>query len=43
MKNRLAARMERQRRVLMRDSPPLVWFVVDEFALCRLAWGPLRL
>ena len=36
VKNRLAARMERQRRVLMRDSPPLVWFVVDEFALYRL-------
>ena len=33
---RLAARMERQRRVLMRDDPPLVWFVVDEFALYRL-------
>src|SRR5580700_10539241 len=28
--------MERQRRVLMRDSPPLVWLVVDEFALYRL-------
>ena len=36
VKNRLAARMERQRRVLMRDSPPLMWFVVDEFALYRL-------
>jgi transcriptional regulator with XRE-family HTH domain len=33
---RLAARMERQRRVLMRDDPPLVWFTVDEFALYRL-------
>ena len=30
VKNRLAARMERQRRVLMRDSPPLVWFVVRD-------------
>ena len=29
-------RAQRQRRVLMRDSPPLVWFVVDEFALYRL-------
>ena len=35
VKSRLAARMERQRRVLMRDNPPLAWFVVDEFALYR--------
>jgi transcriptional regulator with XRE-family HTH domain len=33
--SRLAARMERQRRVLMRDDPPLAWFAVDEFALYR--------
>jgi hypothetical protein len=32
---RLNARMERQRRVLLRDDPPLAWFVVDEFALYR--------
>jgi transcriptional regulator with XRE-family HTH domain len=34
---RLANRMERQRRVLMReDDPPSAWFVVDEIALYRL-------
>ncbi len=32
---RLAARMERQRRVLMRDDPPQAWFIVDEMALYR--------
>lgn len=32
---RLASRMDRQRRVLMRDDPPAVWFVVDEVALYR--------
>jgi Domain of unknown function (DUF5753)/Helix-turn-helix domain len=32
---RLNARMERQRRLLMRDDPPLSWFVVDEIALYR--------
>lgn len=36
VKSRLAARMERQRRVLARDEPPLVFFVIDEFALYRL-------
>lgn len=40
IKNRLAARLERQRRVLMRDNPPLVWFVVDEMALYRLVGSP---
>jgi Domain of unknown function (DUF5753)/Helix-turn-helix len=34
--SRLAARMERQRRVLVRDHPPSAWFVVDEIALGRL-------
>jgi transcriptional regulator with XRE-family HTH domain len=33
---RLAARMERQRRVLMRDDPPLVWLLVDQLSLYRL-------
>jgi transcriptional regulator with XRE-family HTH domain len=34
---RLANRMERQRRVLMRkDDPPAAWFIVDEMALYRL-------
>jgi hypothetical protein len=32
---RLASRMERQRRVLHRDDPPLASFVVDEVALFR--------
>ena len=33
---RLANRMERQRRVLLRDDdPPAAWFVVDEMALYR--------
>lgn len=32
---RLQARMERQRRVLLRDDPPMVWFVVDELSLYR--------
>jgi hypothetical protein len=40
IKSRLAARMERQRRVLMRDDPPLAFFVVDEFALYRLVGSP---
>lgn len=33
---RLAARMARQRRVLMRDNPPTTWFLVDQMALYRL-------
>jgi hypothetical protein len=33
--SRLASRMERQRRVLLRDDPPSVWFVVDELSLYR--------
>jgi transcriptional regulator with XRE-family HTH domain len=32
---RLASRMERQRRVLGRDAPPKVTFIVDELALYR--------
>jgi hypothetical protein len=40
IKSRLAARMDRQRRVLMRDCPPLAWFVVDEMALYRLVGSP---
>jgi transcriptional regulator with XRE-family HTH domain len=35
---RLAARMERQRRLFARDV--LVWFIVDEFALYRLVGSP---
>jgi transcriptional regulator with XRE-family HTH domain len=37
---RLASRMERQRRVLYRDEPPAVWFVVDEVALYRYVGSP---
>jgi transcriptional regulator with XRE-family HTH domain len=37
---RLASRMERQRRVLYRDDPPNVWFVVDEVALYRRVGSP---
>ncbi len=33
---RLAARMERQQHVLMREDPPLAWFLVDQLALYRL-------
>jgi hypothetical protein len=32
---RLAARMERQRRVLMREDPPASWFIVDQLSLYR--------
>jgi hypothetical protein len=32
---RLRTRMERQRRVLMRDDPPMAWFVIDELCLYR--------
>jgi hypothetical protein len=28
--------MERQRRVMARDDPPSIWFVIDELALYRL-------
>jgi transcriptional regulator with XRE-family HTH domain len=37
---RLAARMERQRRVLYRDEPPTAWFIVDEVALYRRVGSP---
>jgi hypothetical protein len=33
--SRLASRMERQQRVLMRDDPPEAWFIVDELCLYR--------
>ena len=36
---RLASRMERQRRVLMRDDPPMAWFVVDQLSLYREVGG----
>lgn len=37
---RLAARIERQQRVLARDAPPKVIFVVDELALYRQVGTP---
>jgi hypothetical protein len=37
---RLTSRMERQRRVLMRDDPPSAWFVVDELSLYRCVGSP---
>lgn len=38
--SRLAARMERQRGVLQRDSPPVMTFIVDEMALYRCVGTP---
>jgi len=32
---RLASRMDRQRRVLLRDDPPRSWLIVDELSLYR--------
>jgi hypothetical protein len=37
---RLRSRMERQRRVLFRDDPPLSLFVVDELSLYRCVGSP---
>jgi predicted TIM-barrel fold metal-dependent hydrolase len=37
---RLTARVERQKRILFRDDPPEVWFVIDHTALYRLAGSP---
>ena len=38
---RLTARMERQRRSLMRDGdPPAAWFIIDELSLHRLVGSP---
>jgi transcriptional regulator with XRE-family HTH domain len=37
---RLRARMERQRCVLLRDTPPAAWFIVDELSLYRLVGSP---
>jgi Domain of unknown function (DUF5753) len=37
---RLAARTERQRRVLHRQDPPPAWVIVDEMALYRLVGSP---
>jgi hypothetical protein len=32
--------MERQRRVILRHTPPAAWFIVDEQALYRLVGSP---
>jgi len=32
--------MERQRRVLTRDSPPSAWFIIDQMALYREVGSP---
>lgn len=37
---RLASRLERQKRVLLRDDPPTAWFVVDLLSLYRLVGSP---
>jgi hypothetical protein len=37
---RLKSRMERQRRVLVREDPPSAWIIVDEMALYRLVGSP---
>jgi transcriptional regulator with XRE-family HTH domain len=37
---RVAARMDRQQRVLMRDDPPAAWFLLDYFALVRAIGTP---
>jgi transcriptional regulator with XRE-family HTH domain len=37
---RLTNRMERQRRVLMRDDPPATWFIIDQLSLYRLVGSP---
>ena len=33
--SRLTSRMERQKRVLMREEPPMAWFIIDELSLYR--------
>jgi hypothetical protein len=40
VESRLRSRMERQRRVLLRDDHPQAWFVVDELSLYRCAGSP---
>jgi hypothetical protein len=37
---RLAARLDRQRRVIHRDDPPTTWLVVDELSLYRAVGCP---
>jgi transcriptional regulator with XRE-family HTH domain len=40
VESRLRSRMERQRRVLLRDNPPEAWFIVDEHSLYRYVGTP---
>jgi transcriptional regulator with XRE-family HTH domain len=40
VESRLRSRMDRQRRVLLRDDPPESWFVVDEHSLYRCVGSP---
>jgi hypothetical protein len=35
VKARLTSRVERQRRVLMREDPPSAWFIIDQLSLYR--------
>jgi len=37
---RLKSRMDRQKRIVYRDDPPHIWFVVDEMALYRRVGSP---
>lgn len=37
---RLTNRMERQKRILFREDPPDVWFIVDQLSLYRLVGSP---
>jgi hypothetical protein len=37
---RLRSRMDRQRRVLLRDDPPQAWFIIDEHSLYRCVGSP---
>jgi Domain of unknown function (DUF5753) len=37
---RLANRMARQQRILMREDPPDIWLVVDELSLYRMVTSP---
>lgn len=40
VRDRLAARMDRQRRVLGRDDAPAAWFIVDALSLFRRVGSP---
>lgn len=40
VEGRLRARMERQQRILHRDRPPTIWFLVDEMCLLREVGSP---